>query len=138
MTTNVTLWPQMLTVFANPDVDGRLTTAQRDWLRQAAEEAETRSAELADADARIARGGVRSWAPGRCEASDAELAALREAFAPVYTELARDAETKEVLDQIEAAEGVDPGPTRLERLFGLCGSGRRRTARRPRVPPRPT
>jgi TRAP-type C4-dicarboxylate transport system substrate-binding protein len=65
VTTNVTLWPQMLTVFANPEVDGLLNTAQRDWLRQAAQEAESRSADLADADADRSRRCAR-WARGRC------------------------------------------------------------------------
>ena len=112
VTTNVTLWPQMLTLFANPDVDALLTTAQRDWLRQAAEEAETRSAELADADAgsleEVCTLGARP-----VQATDADLAALREAFAPVYTELARDAETKQVLDQIEELKASTPAQPAL-------------------------
>jgi TRAP-type C4-dicarboxylate transport system substrate-binding protein len=112
VTTNVTLWPQMLTVFANPEVDGRLSTAQRDWLRQAAEEAETRSAELADADAGSLEEACTLGArPVR--ASDADLAALGEAFAPVYTKLAQDAETKQVIDQIEKLKASTPAQPAL-------------------------
>jgi TRAP-type C4-dicarboxylate transport system substrate-binding protein len=112
VTTNVTLWPQMLTVFANPDVDGRLTTAQRDWLGQAAEDAQTRSVELADADARSLE-EVCTLGARPVQASDAELVALQQAFAPVYTDLARDPETKQVLDQIEALKSSTPAQPAL-------------------------
>ena len=88
LTTNVTLWPQTLAVVADPDLDGRLTDEQRDWLRQAADEAEGRSSALADADARIARGHCAAGAR-LAEASEAELAALEEAFAPVYADFRR-------------------------------------------------
>ena len=113
VTTNVTLWPQMLTVFANPDVDGRLTAAQRDWLRQAAEEAETRFGGAgrrgrSDRSRRSCTLGARP-----VQASDADLAALREAFAPVYTKLARDAETKEALDQIQELKASTPAQPAL-------------------------
>ena len=107
VTTNVTLWPQMLTVLANPEVDGGLTTTQRDWLRQAAEEAESRSAELADADAGSLEEACALGARP-VQASEADLAALREAFAPVYTKLARDAATKQVLDQVEELKASTP------------------------------
>ena len=37
LTTNVTLWPQMLALVADPDVDAGLTDEQRDWLAEAAD-----------------------------------------------------------------------------------------------------
>ena len=95
MTTNVTLWPQTLAVVANPDLDGRLTDAQRDWLRQAAE----RPWPLGGARRRgrpISRGGVRSSAPGWCGLPMRSSRPCEEAFAPVYADLRRDAETEEV------------------------------------------
>ena len=122
VTTNVTLWPQMLTVVANPDLDGRLTDAQRDWLRQAAEEAESRSAALADADARIARGGVHAGRPagagigcGPGGSAGGVRAGVRRARAGPGDQGGPRPD--------RGAEGVDPGPTRLERLDGLCGVG---------------
>ena len=120
MTTNVTLWPQMLTVVANPDVDGRLTTPsvtgsgrRRTRPRPVRRRWPTPTLNRSRRSAR--------WAPGWCEASDAELAALREAFAPVYAELATRRGDQGGPRPDPGAEGVDPGPTRLERPFGLRG-----------------
>ena len=98
LTTNVTLWPQTLAAVANPDLDGRLTDEQRDWLRQAADEAAGRSSALADTDAQsledICAAGARLT-----EASEAELAALQKAFASVYADFRRDPETGEFLER---------------------------------------
>ena len=136
LTTNVTLWPQMLTLVANPDVDGRLSTAQRDWLRQAADDAGpvrrpwptrtiSRSRSLCTLGARLV------------QASDAELAALRTAFAPVYAELGREAQTQEALDQIQELKASTPAqPT--ANAPTACAESDPTGRAAPRVPPPPT
>jgi len=105
LTPNVTLWPQTLAAVANPDLDSRLTDEQRDWLGQAADEAAGRSSALADTDAQsledICAAGARLT-----EASEAELAALEEAFASVYADFRQDPETREFLDQIQALKAL--------------------------------
>jgi TRAP-type C4-dicarboxylate transport system substrate-binding protein len=101
VTANVTLWPQMDVLFANPDRLGRLTEQQRGWLQQAARDAAGRVAALADRDAQSLKNACRSGARF-ATASPADLAALRGAFASVYASLERDPQTKAFIDQIQA------------------------------------
>src|SRR4029450_2325130 len=93
VTANVTLWPQMDVLFANPDRLGRLTEQQRGWLRQAPQDAAGRVAALADRDAQSLKNACRSGARF-ANASPADLAALRGAFASVYASLERDPQGK--------------------------------------------
>jgi TRAP-type C4-dicarboxylate transport system substrate-binding protein len=101
VTANVTLWPQMDVLFANPDRLGRLTEQQRGWLQQAAQDAAGRVAALADRDAQSLKNACRSGARF-ATASPADLAALRGAFAPVYASLERDPQTKAFIERIQA------------------------------------
>jgi TRAP-type C4-dicarboxylate transport system substrate-binding protein len=100
VTSNVTLWPQMDVLLANPARLEALSGAQREWLKEAAHDA-ARSAVLADADARVigdsCASGVRF-----AQASDADLAALEAAFAPVYAELQRQPGTKAFIERIQS------------------------------------
>ena len=89
VTANVTLWPQMDVLFANPGRLTRLTEQQRGWLQQAAQDAAGREAALADRDAQSLKVACQSGARF-ATASPADLAALRNAFAPVYASLERD------------------------------------------------
>src|SRR5919106_6466693 len=82
VTANVTLWPQMDVLVANPGRLARLTEQQRGWLQQAAQDAAGGVAALADRDARSLKNACRSGARF-ATASPADLAALRGAFAPV-------------------------------------------------------
>jgi TRAP-type transport system periplasmic protein len=112
LTANVTLWPQTLAVVAGPGVEERLTGEQRDWLDQAADDA-VRGTALADAEAKalddVCVAGARAWlAPAE------ELAALREAFEPVYDDLRGDEATAEVLDEIEALKAATPADAAAE------------------------
>jgi TRAP-type transport system periplasmic protein len=104
---NVQLWPQMDVVLANPERLDGLTSKQRGWLAEAAEDAARRSAELANRDAWAldvaCQGGARF-----AEASQADLAALREAFQPVYRNLRRDSTTKAFIDRIRALKQSTP------------------------------
>src|SRR5215207_2055659 len=98
---NVHLWPQMDVVLANPGRLDELTPKQRGWLEDAAGDAARRSAELANRDAWAldvaCQGGARF-----AEASEEDLASLREAFEPVYANLRRDSRTKAFVERIQA------------------------------------
>jgi TRAP-type transport system periplasmic protein len=101
VTTNVNLWPQMDVLFANPGRLTRLTEQQRGWLQQAAQDAAGRVAALADRDAQSLKNACRSGARA-ATASPADLASLRQAFAPVYASLERDPQTKAFIERIQA------------------------------------
>jgi len=101
VTANVNLWPQMDVLFANPNRLARLTGQQRGWLQQAAQDAAGRIAALADRDAQSLKNACRSGARF-ANASPADLAALRNAFAPVYASLEQDPQTKAFIERIQA------------------------------------
>jgi TRAP-type C4-dicarboxylate transport system substrate-binding protein len=107
---DVNLWPQMDVLIADPDRLEALTSDQREWLQQAAKDAASRSAALADTEARAIEGACDAGARF-AEASDADLAVLQQAFAPVYTHLQSDPTTKAFIEQIQALKASTPaGP----------------------------
>ena len=111
VTANVHLWPQMDVLLANPERLESLTEEQREWVKKAAREAATRSAALADRDAKALDVACQSGARF-AEASGAELAALKEAFEPVYANLQRHSATKAFIERIRALKQstpVEPG-----------------------------
>ena len=103
LTTNVVLWPKPFSIVMNRKAFERLTPEQREVLRSAGREA------LAPELRQIVRDGAEGLVEA-CEqglisvasASAADVAALREAVQPVYDELERDPETKELLAAIRA------------------------------------
>jgi TRAP-type transport system periplasmic protein len=101
VTANVNLWPQTDVLFANPGRLAALTGQQRGWLRQAAQDVAGRSASLADRDTQMLRNACQSGARF-ATASQADLAALRQAFTPVYASLEQDPQTKAFIEQIQA------------------------------------
>jgi hypothetical protein len=107
VTSNVTLWPQMDVLLANPARLEALSDRQREWLAKAAEDAAARSTALAGIDAR-AVGNDCAAGTRFAKASDAELAALESAFAPVYASLRRDSETKAFIERIQALKRSTP------------------------------
>jgi TRAP-type C4-dicarboxylate transport system substrate-binding protein len=120
VTANVNLWPQMDVLLANP---GRLTgldEEQQAWLRQAAAEAAARSVGLADRDGEIL---VNSCEMGArfANASEADLVALREAFASVYIQLERDAATRSFIQRINELAETTPAETQLAIPPGCTG-----------------
>jgi TRAP-type C4-dicarboxylate transport system substrate-binding protein len=121
VTANVNLWPHMLVLLANPDVLSTLTEQQRGWLQEAAQEAAEHSTSLVEHDAdtaAIACGGGARFA----NASEADLAWLRETFAPVYRDLEQDSQTKSFIQAIEELKGsIPPGPA-LPIPSGCTGS----------------
>lgn len=113
VTANVNLWPQTLALFANPDSLSRLTSEQRGWVQQAARDAAMHSTALVDRDQDLlaqacARGGRFA------EASESDLASLRQAFEPVYADLEQDAQTKAFIDQIQATKASIPAGPALQ------------------------
>jgi TRAP-type C4-dicarboxylate transport system substrate-binding protein len=101
VTANVHFWPEIRVVLANPASLARLSDEQRGWLRQAAADTLAQSTALIDREDALATTVCEAGAR-LADASDADLAALRRAFEPVYAELDRDPETKMFIDQIEA------------------------------------
>ena len=110
VTTNVDLWPQMDVLLANQDRLQALTDEQREWIRQAAEDAEARSAALADTDAHTLRAACDAGARF-ADASQADLSALLQAFAPAYANLQKDPETNAYIERIQAMKrSTSAGP----------------------------
>ena len=110
VTANVTLWPQMDVLLANPERLAALTGEQRQWLQEAARDAASRSTALADTDTRAV---VDACGVGArfANASGADLAALEAAFAPVYAKLRQHPETKAFIERIRALkESTPPDP----------------------------
>ena len=120
VTTNVTLWPQMDVLLANPARLEALTAEQREWLEQATRDAAKRSAAVADTDAR-ALGDSCAIGARFAEASAADLAALEAAFAPVYANLARHPQTKAFIERIQALKRSTPPEPSLAIPSGCTG-----------------
>jgi TRAP-type transport system periplasmic protein len=120
VTANVTLWPQLDVLFANPGRLGALTGQQRGWLQQAAQDAAGRSPGLADRDAQSLKNACRSGARF-ANASQADLAALRNAFAPVYASLEQDPLTKAFIQRIQALKQSTPAGASLAIPAGCTG-----------------
>lgn len=96
---NVNLWPQTIAVVGNPDALADLTGEQRGWLEQAARDAAERSTALVDTDARYLEESCEAGARFAL-ASEADLAALEGALAPVYVTLQQDQATQGFIEQI--------------------------------------
>jgi TRAP-type C4-dicarboxylate transport system substrate-binding protein len=111
ITANVALWPLFDVLFANPARLASLTSQQRAWIRQAAQEAAASSVSLVaglnDPSIRQACAMGARFAT----ATPADLAALRGAFAPVYRGLEADPQTGAFLRQIlQLKQATPPGP----------------------------
>jgi C4-dicarboxylate-binding protein DctP len=117
VTANVSIFPVLHTLFANPASLRALTDAERAALDQAAARtlahavAKRRSAQTAIDQ--FCSGGQAASATGGgrvVRASRAELAALVRATRPVYSELERDPRTKSLISQIRALKRTLPPP----------------------------
>ncbi len=111
VTGNLDLWPRPLVVFANPEALDALSDAQRSALVRAGEDAvlpalDTSRAQDAQAADQLCKQGM-----ALVEADEDQLAALAQAWRPVYDDLAADAQTAAWLDRIEAIkESLATGP----------------------------
>ena len=120
VTTNVTLWPQMDVLLANPARLEALSAEQRGWLEDAARDA-ARSSSLADTDAEALVDSCRAGARF-AEASDTDLAALEAAFAPTYAKLDQHPETKAFIERIRTLKQSTPPDPELAIPSGCTGT----------------
>jgi TRAP-type transport system periplasmic protein len=120
VTANVNLWPQMDVLIADPARLAALTSEQRGWLEEAARDAASRSAPLADLEAH-AVGVVCSSGARFAEASAGDLAALEAAFAPVYATLEQHPETKAFIERIQGLKESTHGEPALSIPAGCTG-----------------
>jgi TRAP-type transport system periplasmic protein len=111
VTANVALWPLFDVLFADPARLASLTSQQRAWLRQAAQEAAVSSVSLV-----AGRNGPyikQACAMGArfATATPADLAALRRSLSVVYRSLGRDPQTRAFIGQIQQLKkSTPPGP----------------------------
>jgi TRAP-type C4-dicarboxylate transport system substrate-binding protein len=116
---NVNLWPQLDVLLANPERLAQLSDQQRGWLELAAHDAAAQSVALMDHDAESLQNACKGGAHF-ANASKEDLAALREAFAPVYTDMEQDTETKGFIHQIQELKQSTPADEPLAIPAG-CG-----------------
>jgi TRAP-type C4-dicarboxylate transport system substrate-binding protein len=113
VTANVSLWPGTLVLMANPHRLSTLTDQQQEWLQRAARDAAAHSTDLVDRDASnvttVCQNGARL-----ANATPADLAWLRESFAPVYKRLEQDQQTKSFIASIEALKSSTPPDPALD------------------------
>ncbi len=100
VTANVNLWPQMLAIIGHPDRLASISDEQRDSLIRSVQETAEASTGLVEDEDRfiddLCQEGARF-----ANASDADIRELRDAFAPVYTDLQRDPTTAQYIAEIE-------------------------------------
>jgi TRAP-type C4-dicarboxylate transport system substrate-binding protein len=120
VTANVNLWPQTLAVIGNPARLARLTSQQRAWLTEAVRDAAARSTGLIDGDAPLLAGLCASGARF-ADASGADLAALRNAFAPVYAQVEQDPQTRQFIAEISRLKQQTPPGAALVIPAGCSG-----------------
>ena len=120
VTANVNLWPWTDVLFANPGRLAALTGQQRGWLQQAAADAVGRSVGLVDRDAESVAFTCKSGARF-ANASEADLAGLGKAVAPVYAKLKDDPQTKAFIERIQALKRSTPVGAALRIPAGCTG-----------------
>jgi TRAP-type transport system periplasmic protein len=104
-TLNVALWPATGVLIANPVALAELSDAEEQTLRASVARSPASATELAEADA-VLIPQVCSVGYSFTEASDDDIAALREAVEPVYTQLSSDADTAALIAEIEALKAT--------------------------------
>jgi TRAP-type C4-dicarboxylate transport system substrate-binding protein len=134
VTANVNLWPQTLAVIGNPGRLAGLTAEQRGWLTQAIHDTAARSLALVNVDAGYVS-ELCTEGTHFANASDSDIAALREAFGPVLKSLEGDPQTKEFIAEIEhLKQQTGPG----QALLTPVDCGRLPTSPSPPLSPQPT
>jgi TRAP-type transport system periplasmic protein len=128
-TANVNLWPQLDVLLFNPERLAELSQQQRGWLEEAARVAAERSVELVDNDAENLQMACQMGARF-ANASNEDLAALRDDFAPVYASLERDAQTKGFIQQIQELKQSTPAGKPLAIPAGCGGKAPERADER--------
>lgn len=118
VTANINLWPRPLVIVMGKEAFESLTDEQQTALRAAAvaampEALAAARAEDEEAVPMLCRRGLTFAA-----ASESDVAELRQAFEPVYGELAAEAETKSNIDAITALKAEIAAPAESP----VCGS----------------
>ena len=121
--TNVNLWPQTLAVVGNPDAIADLSDQQRAWLQQASDDAAERSTALIDTDASSLEESCDRGARFAL-ASEADLAGLQQAFAPLYESLQQDQATRAFIQQIQELKASTPSAPNPSIPSGCTGEAR--------------
>jgi TRAP-type transport system periplasmic protein len=104
-TLNVAMWPATGVLIANPAALAELSDAEEQTLRDSVVRSPASATELAEADA-VLIPQVCSVGYSFSEASEDDIAALREAVEPVYTQLASDDDTAALIAEIEALKAT--------------------------------
>jgi len=126
VTANVNLWPQTVALLANPARLSGLTEEQRGWVRRAAADASVRSTGMFEDESTIVTTVCQRGARF-ANATEADLAALRDAFVPVYASLEQDPQTKALIERIDALKRVTPAGQSVAIPTGCAGSSGRPT-----------
>jgi TRAP-type transport system periplasmic protein len=120
ITANVNLWPRTVALFANPGRLTKLSASQRRLVTQAAADAAVHSTGLFQDEDPVVRDICQSG--GRfADASAADLQAIRQGFASVYTNLEADPQTKAMIGQITALKSSTPAGPALTIPAGCTG-----------------
>jgi TRAP-type C4-dicarboxylate transport system substrate-binding protein len=102
VTSNLNLWPRPLVIVMGNDAYESLTEAQRSVLRDAAEAAIPKALEASRAEDEEAVAMLCKRGMSFATASASNLAKLRAAFEPVYSQLTSDPDTRSYVDAIES------------------------------------
>jgi TRAP-type C4-dicarboxylate transport system substrate-binding protein len=126
ITANVTLWPSMQVIVANPDRLTTLTPKQLGWLEEAARESSSRSTALAESERKLTS-PLCSEGARFADASGDDLAWLRRAFAPLDARLEQDPLTSSFIARIQTLKRSIPHepPLVIQRRCLVGGHGRR-------------
>jgi TRAP-type C4-dicarboxylate transport system substrate-binding protein len=113
ITANVNLWPQVDAVVANSSALAGLTSQQRGWLERAAREAAARSTGIMVAAENRVLPAICERGTRFVDASRADLASLHRAFAPLYSRLEQNRETRSFISRIESLKRSTPAGQQL-------------------------
>jgi TRAP-type transport system periplasmic protein len=109
LTANLPLFPKTLTLFAGEGAYDRLDEDQREVIREAAQQTAAYAAAHAPSESALVRDFCRESPPfSAIAASPSDIAALKTAAQPVYTQLERDPDTKATIAAIRALKAGSP------------------------------
>ena len=110
VTANVVLWPAFGVLVASPETLAQLGDQQNGWLLAAAAETAASSVDLISDDSE-SRQEICDLGGSVYEASEPDIASLREALQPVYDQLMNDSDTAKFIaevDEIQESIGTEP------------------------------
>ena len=111
VTANINLWPRPLVIFVNPNVFASLTETQQAALRDSAAAAAQGALTDSRAEDDAAVLAICDEGMTLAAASEADLAAMRTAFEPVYADLENDPGTRADLGAIASLKQAVASPT---------------------------